>query len=233
MSHCDSGFEIDDSAITKRGFTCHSTYPVKFTGNNFILTNTDTLCVKVYSNNQAGDCFAVGFGQFFGKGWIHVVSEESGTWDSTEYAEQHIKQCAQVPYDKMLARAPEHARSMDKVRSAGRACFMHQTRLRRLTLRTCVVWKSSRENEVKLEVFRDPSFDYVPGEWTGFDVDVGGIFLGSVHYFRIIIDIIHRKQNIKLQCIATPHSNSVTVQSLRGSSPAAHTQRNSQEIHSL
>ena len=49
-----------------------------------------------------------------------------------------------------------------------------QTRLRELTVRTGVVRKSSRENGVKLEVFRDPSFDYVSGKWTGFlDVNVG------------------------------------------------------------
>ena len=103
-----------------------------------------------------------------------------------EYAEQHIEQCAQVPYDKMLARAPEHARSMDKARSEGLGGFI-RTQLDQLTLRTCVVWRSSRENEVKLEVFRDPDFDYVSGEWTGFNVNVGGIFSGSMHHFCISI----------------------------------------------
>ena len=97
-------------------------------------------------------------------------------WDSAEYAQEGR--------DKMLAGAREHARSMDKVYSKSRVCIM-QTRLRQFTLRTGVVWKSSRENGVKLEVFRDPDFDYVSGEWTRFDIDVGV----SVHYFRISIDI--------------------------------------------
>ena len=93
----------------------------------------------------------------------------------------------------MLARAPEHARSLDKARSGARVCIM-QTRLRQLTLRTGVVWKSSRENGIKLEVFEDPGLDCVSGQWTGLDVDVGGIFPVAVHYFRIPIDIIvHRK----------------------------------------
>ena len=144
----------------------------------------DTLCVKVYSNNQTGDCFAVGFGQFFGKGWTHVVSEASDMWDSMEYA--------QDGYDKMLARAPEHARSMDKARSAAWVCIM-QTRLHQSTLCTCVMQKSSTEHGVKLEVFQDFGFDYVSGEWMGFDVDVGGIFPVST-YFHIIIDItVHSK----------------------------------------
>ncbi|KIM59681.1 hypothetical protein SCLCIDRAFT_1217613 [Scleroderma citrinum Foug A] len=70
----------------------------------------------------------------------------------------------------MLARAPEHARSMDKARSESQVCFM-QTCLPQWTLHTRIVWMSSRENRVKLEVFRDPGFGYVPGEWTGIDVD--------------------------------------------------------------
>ena len=135
----------------------------------------------------------MGFGQFFGKEWIHVESEESGTWHSTEYseeepAEQHARQYAQEGYDKILARAPEHVRSLDKARSGGRVCIM-QTRLRQSTLCTCVVWKSSRENVVKLKVFPDLGFDYVSGEWTTFDVDVGGIFSVPAHYFRINIGI--------------------------------------------
>ena len=70
-----------------------------------------------------------------------------------------------------------------------------QTRLRQMTLRTCVVLKSPRENGVKLEVFWDPSCDdVVSGEWTAFDVDVGEIFPVSAHYFCISIDVtVHRE----------------------------------------
>ena len=133
----------------------------------------------------------------------------------------------------MLARAPELAQSMDKAPSEARVCVM-QTRLPQLILRTCVVWKSPRENGVKLEVFRDPGFGYVSGEWMGFDGDVGGIFLVPTHYSCIGIDITHRKQNIKTCRITTPYSKSMTVQSPRVVSPtAAHTQQNSQEIHSF
>ena len=181
-SYRKATFEIDDSAITESGFTCHSTYPAKFTGNTFILTSTDTLCVKVYSNNQTGDWFAAGFGQFFGKDWIHV---QSGI--ARDFLK---KEGAKYEYNNMLARAPEHAQSMDKAPSGALVRIM-RSRLGQLTLRTGVVWKSSKENGVKLEVFpRDPGFDYVSGEWTRFDVDVGV----SVHYFHINIDItVHRK----------------------------------------
>ena len=182
-SYRKATFEIDDSAITERGFTCRNAYPVKFTGNSFVLTSTDPLCVKVYSNDETCDCFAVGFGQFFGKDWIHVESGESDLRDSH-------KQFAKTEYYKMLARAPAHARSMDRAYSQSWEVCIMQTRLRQFTLRTGVVWKSPRENGVKLEVFRDPDFDYVSGEWTRLDVDVSV----SAHYFRISIDImVHRK----------------------------------------
>ena len=160
--HRNSTFEIDDHAITGSGFTQRSAYPAEFAGNRFVLTNTDTLCIKVYSNNQTGDCFAVGFGQFFGNDWIHVVSEGSAAGDS------FWKEYAQVEYNKMLASAPGHALSLYKARSTGRACCM-QTRLDQLTLRTCLMQKSPRENGIKLETFRE-------GEWMGPDVDVSGTF---------------------------------------------------------
>jgi len=189
-SHCNAAFEIDDNAITENGFTCSGAYPAKFTGNSFILTSTDPLCVKFYSNNETGHCFVIGFGQFFGKDWIHVESASPFLWESVceEYAREE--------YNRMLARAPEHVRSMDKARSRALVSIM-RTRLHQLTLRTCVVWKSSRENGVKLEVFRNSGFDYISGEWAGFDVDVGGIFPASMHYFCISIDItVHRKYMI-------------------------------------
>jgi len=190
MSRCIAAFEIDDSTITERGFTYRSTYPVKFTGNSFILTSMDTLCVKVYSNNQTGHCFAVGFGQFLGKNWIHIESDaplaRGSSW----------KEYAQEEYDKMLARAPEHAQYMDKMRSGDRVCIM-QAHLRQLTQHTYVVWKSPRENVIKLEVFRDLSFGNAVAEWMGPDVDVGGIFPVLAQYFRISIDItIDRKYMI-------------------------------------
>ena len=186
-SYRKATFEIDDSAITENGFTYRGACPAKFTGNTLMLTSTDPLCVKVYFNDETCDCFAVGFGQLFGKDWIHVESGKSSPWDF------FWKEYAKHEYSKMLARAPEHARSMDKAYSKSWVCIM-QTRLRRLTVRTGVVRKSSRENGVKLEVFRDSSFDYVSGKWTGFlDVNVGV----SAHYFHISIDTsVHRKYEI-------------------------------------
>ena len=183
-SYRKATFEIDDSAITERGFTYRNAYPEKFTGNTLSLTSTDPLCVKVYSNDESCGFFAVGFGQSFGKDWIHVESGKSSLLDS------HWKKYTEMEYYKMLARAPEHARSMDEACSESSACIM-RSRLGQLTLRTGVLRNSSRGNRVKLEVFRDPGCNYVSGEWTGFrsfDVSV------SAHYFHINIDIsVHRK----------------------------------------
>ena len=109
--------------------------------------------------------------------------KESGNpfvWDC--FSKDHVE----AQYNEMLAGALEHARSLDKARSGarryGRVCVM-QTRLHQLTLRTsCVVWKSSRKSGVKFEVFGDPGFGDVSGEWRGFDVEVGGIFFVPAHY---------------------------------------------------
>ena len=162
-------FEIDDSVLTENGFTCCNAYPKKFTGNTLTLTNTDLLSIKVYSDGSNKHRFVVGLGQSFGKDWIHVISNTT-------------MQLSCEDYIGMLVRAPEHAQVMNKARSGsehyGQVCIM-QTRLPQTTsiLQTSsVMWKSSRICRVKLDVFHDPVFGAVSGEWSAFDVDVGSFF---------------------------------------------------------
>ena len=78
-------FEIDDSALTKSGFTCCNTYPKKFSGNTLMLTSTDPLCVKAYSDSLTNNRLVMGFGQSFGKDWIRVVSDKSNTINSATF----------------------------------------------------------------------------------------------------------------------------------------------------
>ena len=80
----------------------------------------------------------------------------------------------------MLARTQEYAQHMDKARSGaeryGQVCIM-QTRLpqtTRILQISSVMWTSSRVCGVKLDVFDDPGVGDVSGEWTAFDVEVGG-----------------------------------------------------------
>ena len=167
-SHRIATFEIDDSALTEDGFTCCNAYPMKFIGNSLTLTSTDSLCIKTYSDSLSNHRFEVCLGQSFGKHWIHVVSNEynliSGPlWDFFEYI-------------KMKFRTLE---AMNKARSGaeryGRIYIM-QTRLSQRTKVlqiSSVMWKNSRTCGVKLQVFHDPGFGDVSGEWTAFDVDVG------------------------------------------------------------
>ncbi|KAL4068376.1 heterokaryon incompatibility protein-domain-containing protein [Scleroderma yunnanense] len=165
--HCAS-FEIDDSAIIENGFTYCNVYPSKFTGDTFTLTSIDPLCVKVYSDKQADRLLAVCFGQCFGQDWIHTVCEKP----ISEYPwEDYAKEL----HRKMLARGPEHARSMAEVRSRGgrygRICVKH-TRLpgSTWTVRTsCSVWATSRNCGVKLEISRYPYNG--PDKWMGFDAE--------------------------------------------------------------
>ena len=73
-----------------------------------------------------------------------------------------------------------------------------ETRLPRSTwiLQTsCVMWKGSRMCGVKLDVFRDPGFGNLSGEWTGFDVDVSRLFFVHAHY-HLISHCLYRGQMI-------------------------------------
>ena len=145
-----------------------------------MLTSTDPLCIKVYFDSRTNHRLVLGFGQSFGKDWIHVVFDESNmipqpSWqDYTEHK-----------YVEMLVRTPEYAQHMNKARSGaeryGQLCVMQTClpRTTRILQILSVMWKSSRMCGVKLELFHDPGFDNVSGEWTAFDVNVGSFFCTS------------------------------------------------------
>ena len=189
--HCNSTFEIDDSAILKEGFSSDLvTYPVELmTGNMITLSATDPLCIKRYSCSQQDD-FAVGFGQCFGQNWIYVVCLKEPSHPLWSY------------YEVMQARAPEHAQTMKKARSGGASCEVyisqtHLPRTNRILQISFIMWKSSRMSGVKLEVFRDTSFGNVSGKWTGFDVDVSRFFIVYAQYYHLIgTDIANRERTI-------------------------------------
>ena len=174
--HRNTTFEIDDTALTENGFTCCDTYPKKFAGSTLTLTSTNSLCTKVYSDSQANHRFVVGLGRTLGTDWIHVVSDKCITprhpWEN--FFEHN--------YYEMLVRSAEHAQRMNTARSGAKPysqiCIM-QTRLpqtTRLLQISSVMWKSRRTCGVKLEVFHDPGFGDVSGEWTAFNVYVGRFF---------------------------------------------------------
>jgi len=175
--HRNATFEIDDSALTKNGFTCCDAYPEKFTGNTVKLTSTDPLCVKVYSDSLTNHRFVVGLGQTFGKDWIHVISDSS-----TIFPQPSWRDYTRGRYHEMLARTPEHAQAMNKAHSGaeryGQVCIMQSCLPQTSTILQIlsVMWKNSSMCGVKFEVFHDPSFGEVSGEWTAFDVDVGSFF---------------------------------------------------------
>ena len=185
--HRSTTFEIDDSALTENGFTCCDTYPVKFTGDTLTLTSTDSLCTRVYSDNLTNEWFVVGLGLCFGKDWVHVFSDGSNTIPRPSW-QNYIEN----EYDDMLINTPEHAQHMNKARSGAersdQVCIM-QIRLPRTTriLQTSsVIWRSSRMNGVKLEVFHDPGFGDVSGEWTAFDVNVGSFCTSHWHQYHYL-----------------------------------------------
>ena len=175
-SRCNTTFKIDDSALIANGFTCCAAYPNNFTGDMLTLTSTHPLIVKVYSDNLTNTYLILGLGQSFGKEWVHIVSDESNIPQTSWGAFIDIK------YLEMKARMLAHARHVNKARSGVKQVCIMQTRLPRTTRIlqiSTVMWKTSRTCGVKLEAFHDPGFGDVSGEWTAFNVNVGGFFCTS------------------------------------------------------
>ncbi|KAL4070155.1 heterokaryon incompatibility protein-domain-containing protein [Scleroderma yunnanense] len=159
----DITFEIDDNAITRNGFTCHS-FPQQGRTFTFTSTGTDPLCVKAYSDHT-GRSIAVGVGQCFGQDWILVSGKESTSEQPQEEFLQNI----------MKARGPELARSMAKECSQdgrnGRVWVKHFC-LPGLTWTiraSSVVWETSLNRGVRIEVFRHPYGG--PDKWIGIQVE--------------------------------------------------------------
>ena len=177
LPHRNTKFEIDDSALTENGLVCCDVYPKKFSGDTLTLTSTNPLCIKVYSDSLTNHLLVMGFGQLFGKDWIHVVYDESNKIPRPSWQDYTVHK-----YVKMLVRTPEHAQRMNAARSGSERCSqicIMQTRLPRTTRILqilSVMWKSSRICGVKLGVFHDSGVGDVSGEWTALDVEVGSFF---------------------------------------------------------
>ena len=169
----DVTFQIDDSAMTKNGFNYCGAYPPKLAGNTLILTNTDPLCVEVYSDKQAELRLAVGYGKFLGQHWVHLTCEVpagQSTW----------KDYAKEEYKKMLDKGAEHAQCI--AGACPRRERYHHVLIKHTSLpgsmwtvqTSCIVWQSSRICAIKIDAFYD--FYNIAEEWTSFAIDVSGVY---------------------------------------------------------
>ena len=158
-------FEIDDSAITENGFTCHDAYPSKLTGTTLTLTSTRPFCVKSYSKSQDNGLFAVSFGQYFGQDWVQIINDPPSEfgWSGEAGAE-------------LMLGGPGRAYSMADMPSQRDSrvwvyhiCLPGSSSIVRISR---VVWKKSRIG-VRIEMFRDSGFHKGLNEWRALEVDVG------------------------------------------------------------
>ena len=178
-------FNVNDSMITANGFTYCGLYPSKLTGNTHTLTGNDLPFLRVYVDREVNCRFAVGFGQCFGQDWMHCVYEKCTSPRSWGSAVLSWEDYAEEEYKNMLARGPEHAQTMADARSRGeryRLCVT-QSRLPRSswTVRTsCMLWESSRNRGVSIEIFQDVGFLDGSKGWRSLDVEVGRSFLGTL-----------------------------------------------------
>ena len=170
----DATFEIDDSGMTKHGFDYCGTYgPSKLAEKTITLTNTNPLCVEVYSDRQANMRLAVGYGKFFGQHWIHLVCDVfTGQSSWQDYAK--------AEYEKMLDNRRVYTKYMTDAcpRSERyRRLLVKHISLPGSTLNTvrvsCIMQESSKICAVKIDVFYGACHK-ISDEWIGFDVDVGG-----------------------------------------------------------
>ena len=200
---CSATFEIDDNGMTKRGFNYCGTYRAsrlaeKLAEKTIMLTNTDPLCVEVYSDHQANLHLAVGYGEFFGQHWIHLNCEVSAGQSSwKDYAEEQ--------YMKMLDSGQTYAKHM--IDACPRNERYHRLLVKHTSLpgsaRTvqtcCVTWKSSKTCTVKINVFH--GFCRVPvNKWVGFDTDVGGFMHVCAIMSSLILLLLYRELGPIVTC---------------------------------
>jgi len=176
-------FKVDDTALIENDFTYCDAYPEEFAGDTLTLTSINCLGIKVYSDNLTNTCLVVGLGQYLGKDWIRVVSDESNTIPRTSKSWEFY---TYNKYWEMRNTMRAHARHVNKARSGVEQVCIMQTRFLRSTRIlqiASVTWKSSRTCGVKLGVFQHPGSSDVSGEWTAFDVDA------DVGFFSLYVSL--------------------------------------------
>ena len=170
----DVTFDIDDSAMSKDGFTCHDVYPWQLTGRTPTLTGASPLSTRVYSNKNDNLRFMVAFGQCFDQGWVHAaVSNLTGGLSRF--------------YKQELVKGPEHARFMAEAPPRGEChgrVWVNHIRLPGSTwiVRISrVMWERSRVG-VRIEAFDLPFriFNISLDQWKILDVEVGVSFVVHV-----------------------------------------------------
>ena len=173
-SHHDVTLAFDDRTVSKNGFTCSGTYPSEPVGNEFMLTSTNPLFIRVYADSQAQCHFAVGFGQCFGQAWVHIgcleLQHSSGGSSWKDYAKKE--------YVKMLSRGSEHAQSMAEAISPYQMCRKHICFPQSIwTLKTsCAMWESTGNYTAMVEVIPHPGCCNGPNTWQSYRTDVSDFF---------------------------------------------------------
>ncbi|KAL4070123.1 hypothetical protein V8B97DRAFT_2110139 [Scleroderma yunnanense] len=112
--HPEVTFKIDDSATINNGFIC-TTYRDQakdeggHDGNTLMLTSTDPLRIKVYSDCRNDCCFAVCFGQCLGQDWMRVIYE-------LPTKKGQLARNRHTVFFDMLLSGPDYAKSMAEAR---------------------------------------------------------------------------------------------------------------------
>ena len=164
-------FDIDDSGIIENGFT-HSHGDLRnLIGKTFSPTNANSSCIKTYSEQHGNGCFQLIFGQCMGLDWVHL--DDIG-----------------IGEDALIVRGPGWSLAMADEPSEfdddsiGRLwiCHLHHPKSTWVVRIYRVAWERSKVR-LRMEVFRDSSFQNGLDEWKEYDIDVSD-FLVHMDYYH-------------------------------------------------
>ena len=164
-------FDIDDSGIIENGFTCTHVYPENLAGNTLTLTNTNCFCVRTYSEERGYRHFEVDFRQCLGLDYVHLSGTNTNLYDAWKV--------------QMLDGALSMANAPSRVHPFSRRLWVRHLRLPRSTWIVRIyriAWERSKIR-LRMEVFRNPHFQYDPDKWNTYDVEVSD-FLVHMDYYH-------------------------------------------------
>ena len=91
----DLTFEINSSAVIKNRFTCCGVYPWELTQNTLMLNDASIFCAGIYSERQGDGRFAVVFGQYLDRDWVHLINNPPRKFE--RIASHGARPCPEVP----------------------------------------------------------------------------------------------------------------------------------------
>lgn len=163
---------LDDRHASFYGFTRCVTYPLERVTLNIVTLSSlaNDLVIVVYANGNSGSRFALGLGNYFGQGWVHVTSNEHPETHAAHGTANF--EFAKKVYDMMWSAHAVHARDMPERHEVCDVyhlnTFIKHAHLPRSLYAAKVVWGRWDEGNLKVlvDVKQCPGCCAGPRKWT-------------------------------------------------------------------